>query len=114
MIKQAALVLFLFLPQSACGQSDDNNRAPVPLVSRTTNPDENCNRVCENLLAECGSDGEPASLALDDCSLECQLGFFSEEEKTCLADLACNEPSDACLRRLAPIQTDTQAQPKRS
>jgi hypothetical protein len=93
MIKQAALALFLFLPLSACG-GDDNNRAPAPTGSRTTNPDKNCHRICKNLLAECG---DFASLALDNCSLDCQSGLFSDEEMTCLTDLTCNEASDACL-----------------
>jgi hypothetical protein len=97
MIKQAALALFLIASLPACQNSNDNNRAPGPVGSRTTNPDKTCNKVCKNLLAECGVDGEAPSLALDSCSLDCQEGLFSTEEMTCLSDLTCNESSDACL-----------------
>lgn len=98
MLKQAAIGLFLFLPLSACGHNDDNNRAPAPIgTPASQNPSKDCKKVCKNLLAECGDDGEVPSLALDNCSLDCQADLFSTEEKTCLSDLTCNEPSDACL-----------------
>lgn len=96
MIKQAALALLLVLPLSACGQDDDNTR-PAPTSTRIPRPGTDCQRVCKNLLGECGSADEVQSLALDDCSRECKANLFSPEEQTCLADLRCLEPSDACL-----------------
>jgi hypothetical protein len=103
----AMLTLTLSLGAAACDDSDDNCSGDTqcrvdtpPVVQKPPKEDlpDRCAAACANLLGAC--DGS-AQIVADDSELTTCEGScpanFSDDEIDCLAALACDESSDACL-----------------
>ena len=84
-----------WLPRALAGGHDERGGARPP-TDRTPPDDDRCIRACRVLLGAC--DGTRAVLGedLDDCNEECRADL-TPAEASCLAGLACDDPTDGCF-----------------